>query len=621
MTGGLPPSPSSGLLHLPTFDKKVLAACVLLFLFTLLLYARAIRNGFVNYDDPAYVTQNSHVLRGLTLSNVRWSFTTTSEANWHPLTWLSHMADVSVFGGNAAGHHFSSIFLHACNVVLLFLLLYSATHYFGRSILVSFLFAVHPLNVETVAWVAERKSVLSTLCFFLAIGAYGAYLHRKSVRRYLLICLFFALGLMSKPMVITMPCLLLLLDCWPFQRIALPDHHTSWNDFLSSAKKSLIEKIPLFLIAAASAIITVVSQHRGGAIGHADVLPLRFRLENALLSYVLYVVKAFWPVRLAVFYPHPQGRLSLLVVLLCAFALLSFTVLCWRWRAHRYLPVGWLWYLTALLPVIGVVQVGRQAMADRYAYIPLIGVFILLVWVAAEALGARVSPRSLTVLSAAVVLGYASMTLVQIGYWRNSYLLFAHTLQVTSKNSTAELNIGKELADRGQNDLAEAHFRNAIQYSPDLGLARYNLATLLQRENRTDEALQQYLLALPRMSDPLELAQTHNNLGALFLARNQYAEALAQFDSAIHINPDEANSYLGRGMVQFQFGQIDNALASFSKAAEITPSALAWYWTGRCLEARSDKELAIRAYQSALGLSPQFGAARSQLDHLRDSAK
>jgi tetratricopeptide (TPR) repeat protein len=501
------------------------------------------------------------------------------------------------------------------------LLLYSATHYFGRSILVSFLFAVHPLNVETVAWVAERKSVLSTLFFFLAIGAYGVYLHRKSIPRYLLICLFFVLGLMSKPMVITLPCLLLLLDCWPFQRIALPYHHTSWNDFLSSARNSLIEKIPLFFIAAASAIITVVSQHRGGAVGHTAVLPLGFRIENALLSYVLYIVKAFWPVRLAVFYPHLQGRLALLIVLLSGFALLSFTVLCWRWRAHRYLLVGWLWYLIALLPVIGIVQVGRQAMADRYAYIPLIGVFILLVWAAAEGLQARVSPSSLRVLSAAVVLGYASVTLVQIGYWRNSYLLFAHTLQVTSENSTAELNFGKELADRGQNDLAEVHFRNAIQYSPDLGVARYNLATLLQRENRTDDALQQYLLALPRMSDPLELAQTHNNLGALFLARNQYAEALAQFDSAIYINPDEANSYLGRGMVQFQSAQVDNALASFSKAAEIAPSALAWYWTGRCLEARGDKDLAIRAYQSALRLSPQFGAVHSQLHRLQNSTK
>jgi Tfp pilus assembly protein PilF len=621
MTGGIPPSPSRGLLQLPTFDKKVLAACVLLFLFTLLLYSRAIRNGFVNYDDPAYVTQNFHVLQGLTLSNVRWAFTTTSEANWHPLTWLSHMADVSAFGGNPAGHHFSSVFLHACSVVLLFLLLYSATQYFGRSILVSFLFAVHPLNVETVAWVAERKSVLSTLFFFLAIGAYGVYLHRKSIPRYLWICLFFVLGLMSKPMVITLPCLLLLLDCWPFQRIALPDHHTSWNDFLSCARNSLIEKIPLFFIAAASAIITVVSQHRGGAVGHAAVLPLGFRIANALLSYVLYIVKAFWPVRLAVFYPHPQGRLSLLIVLLSGFALLSFTVLCWRWRAHRYLFVGWLWYLIALLPVIGIVQVGRQAMADRYAYIPLIGVFILLVWAAAEGLQARVSPSSLRVLSAAIVLGYVSVTLVQIGYWRNSYLLFAHTLQVTSENSTAELNFGKELADRGQNDLAEAHFRNAIQYSPDLGVARYNLATLLQRENRTDDALQQYLLALPRMSDPLELAQTHNNLGALFLARNQYAEALAQFDSAIYINPDEANSYLGRGMVQFQSGQVDNALASFSKAAEIAPSALAWYWTGRCLEARGDKDLAIRAYQSALRLSPRFGAVHSQLERLQNSTK
>jgi protein O-mannosyl-transferase len=603
----------------PNLNKRVVVACAGLFLFTLLVYARTLKNGFVNYDDPGYVTHNSQVQQGLSLRNVRWAFTTTSEANWHPLTWLSHMADVQAFGVDPAAHHFTSIFLHACNSLLLFLLLYTATGYRGRSLLVAALFATHPMNVETVAWVAERKSVLSTLFFFLAIGAYGAYVQTKSLSRYLLVCLFFAMGLMCKPMIITLPGLLLLLDCWPFRRIPLPDHGIEWSEFLSSARKCLFEKIPLFFLAAASAVITIISQHRGGAVGRTAVLPLGFRIENAIHSYAMYIAKAAWPAGLAVFYPHPQARLSLAVVYLCALAIFTFTLLFWRWRARPYLLIGWLWYLLTLLPVIGVLQVGRQAMADRYAYIPLIGVFVMLVWAAAEGPGLTVSQTLLTALSTGIVIAYASLTLVQLGYWRNSYKLFGHALEVTTENGIAELNFGKALADQGRDALAEAHFRNAIQYSPDLGVAHYDLATMLQRENRADEALEQYAIALPRMSDPLELAQTRNNLGALYLGRKQYAEAMAQFDSAIQINPEELNSYVGRGMVQFQLGQTDNALASFSRAAELAPSPLAWLWTGRCHEVRGEKALAIRAYEAALRIEPQFSSARSRLEQLQNS--
>ena len=605
----------------PGLNRKVLAACALLFLFTLLLYARALKNGFVNYDDPGYVTRNSQVQQGLTLRSVYWAFTTTSEANWHPLTWLSHMADMQAFGENPAAHHFTSILLHACNAVLLFLLLYLGTGFFGRSMFVASLFASHPINVETVAWVAERKSLLSTLFFFLAIGAYGAYVRRKSVPRYLLVCLLFAMGLMSKPMIITLPCLLLLLDCWPFQRIPLPDHATPWRDFLSSSGKCLIEKIPLFLLVTASAVITLVSQQRGGAVGRTAVLPLNYRVENAIHSYVVYISNGIWPAHLAVFYPHPLGHLSPLVVTLCSAAAFAFTAICWRLRAHRYLLIGWLWYFITLLPVIGILQVGRQAMADRYAYIPLIGIFVLIVWAAAEGMRSSVTQTSLAALSAGIIIAYASMTLVQIGYWKNSIKLFAHALEVTSENGTAELNFGQALADQRQNDLAEIHFRNAIQYSPDLGVAHYDLATMLQRENRTDEALEQYLLALSRMSDPLELAQTQNNLGVLYMGRKQYPEALAHFDAAIQTNPSEMNSYLGKGLLQFTLGQTNNALESFTRAAEISPSPLAWFWTGRCYEARGEKDLAIRAYQITLGLSSQFTDARVRLDQLQNSVE
>jgi len=602
-------------------NKKVGASGALLFLFTTLLYCRALQNEFVNYDDPAYVTGNVHVQQGLSGANVRWAFTTTSEANWHPLTWISHLADVTLFGANPAGHHFTNIFFHACNAALLFLFLYLATGFTGRSLLAAALFAAHPLNVETVAWVAERKSVLSTLFFFLAIGAYGMYVRKRSLGRYAAVTALFALGLMSKPMVITLPCLLLLLDYWPFERMPVPGTATSLTEFLGAARKCFVEKLPLFALSAGSAVITIIGQHGGGAVGRTAVLPLRFRLENAIYSYVAYIGKGIWPARLAVFYPHPEGRLSVAAVALCGLALLAFSTACWKWRERRYLVTGWLWYLLALVPVIGIIQVGRQAMADRYAYIPLIGIFVLVVWAAAEGLTARISRRSLAAISTCAVVGYSSITLVQIGYWKNSYKLFGHALDVTSENGTAEMNFGEALANQGQSELAEAHFRNAIRYSPDLGVAHYDLATTLHRQNRTGEALEQYVLALPRMSDPVELAQAHNNLGVLYMGRNQYVEALAQFDAAIQINDREMNSYLGRGLVLFQLGQTEKALASFTRATEIAPSPLAWFWVGRSHEARGDTEPAKRAYQITLRLAPQFAEAQTRLAGLQSETK
>ena len=601
------------------FDRRIWACCALLFLFTLLLYARTLKNGFINYDDPAYVTRNAQVQQGLSLENLGWALASTSEANWHPLTWLSHMADVTIFGPNPAGHHLTSILLHACNAVLLLLLLYSGTGHRGRSLMVAALFAVHPLNVESVAWVAERKSVLSTLFFLLAIGAYGAYVQRKSAVRYAAVSVLFALGLMAKPMVITLPCLLLLLDYWPLNRIAVPLTDSSSSGFLLSAVKCFAEKLPLFALSIGSAVITIIAQHRGGAIGETLLLPLRYRAENAIYSYVAYLVKALWPVPLAVFYPHPEGRLGPALVAGCALLLVVCSLLCWQWRERRYLLTGWLWYLLALVPAIGIIQVGRQGMADRYVYIPLMGIFAAVVWAAAECLNSRILPPLLAALSAGVVLAYASVTLIEIGYWKNSYTLFEHAVSVTRENGTAELNLGEALTEQGQAGLAEPHFRNAIRYAPGLGVAHYDLATILQRQDRTAEALDQYQQALPRMSDPLELAQTHNNLGVLYKGRGEYAKALEQFELAVQLNPNEVNSYLGLGLVHFELGQTDQAMASFTQASKRAPSPLAWFWIGRCHEARGEKDLAIEAYQLTLRLAPQFAEAQTRLALLQQS--
>jgi tetratricopeptide (TPR) repeat protein len=430
--------------------------------------------------------------------------------------------------------------------------------------------------------------------------------------------LLLALGLMAKPMIITLPFALLLLDYWPLERIPVPFRGANAADFWRSLALRFAEKIPLLLLSAASAVVTVIAQHRGGAVGTKFALPLSFRISNAIYSYSLYLVKALFPSRLAIFYPHPEGHLPLALVLLSGLFLVAATVFVWRYREVRYLPAGWFWYLGTLFPVIGILQVGRQAMADRYAYIPLLGIFVIVVWSVAEgAARLAVSPRFLGAVAAALLLAYSSVTFLQITYWRNSFTLFQHALAVTQNNSIAELNFGEALMEHGQPEVAEIHFLRAAQFAPDMGLPHYDLGTLLQNQGRLNEAMVEYQQALPRLSDPLELAQLHNNLGAIYLQRRQYPQAMAEFDTAIQLHPEEANSFLGKGLILFQTGEYPSAQAMFQRAIEIAPSSpVAWFWFGRACEAQGDSAGAIRAYQNTLQIAPDFPDAQSRLTAL-----
>jgi protein O-mannosyl-transferase len=603
--------------------KTALLLALLLILATLILYGPSLHNGFVNYDDPDYVLRNSHVRQGLSWSNIGWSFTATIQANWHPLTWISHMADVQMFGLNPFGHHLVSVLLHAINVVLLFGLLSRATRQTLRSAVVAALFAVHPLNVESVAWVAERKTVLCALFFLLALGAYGWYVRRPGAGRYLGVALLFGLGLMAKPMVITLPFVLLLLDYWPLQRIG-GDGSRSGPDPASPVgfRKLVVEKLPLLAMSAASALITVFAQHGAGALGVTAALPFGLRTRNAIFSYLEYIFRGFWPSHLAVFYPHPETSLGWSRVLAAALVLFAITGLVWRFRDKRYLPVGWLWYLGTMLPVIGVVQVGRQAMADRYAYIPFIGLFVVVVWLAGDLFPlVRASRASAFAIALAVLSSYAAVSYIQIGYWRNSFALFSHALEVTTGNGIAEDNLGAALMDMGRPDQALAHFEAAVRLIPQSATPHYNLATVLHQNNQLDAAMREYQLALDYASDPVEVAQAHNNLGVLFTQRNQPARALLEFDAAIRVNPNEQNSYLGRGLVEYQQLNLDAALPDFSRAAQIAPSPLACYWLGRTLEDKGDLLAAIRAYEGALQLAPAMNEARTRLEALRNNQK
>ena len=584
---------------------------VLLFLGTLTVYSPTLKNGFVNYDDPAYVTENPQVMQGLTLDSVKWAFRSTAEANWHPLSWISHMLDVRWFGLRPEGHHAQSIFWHAVNVVLLFILLAKATGFAGRSAVVAGLFAVHPLNVEAVAWVAERKTVLCTFFFLLTLAAYGWYAKRPGVGRYALVAFLFAMSLMSKPTAITLPLVLLLIDFWPLERFPR-----------ASLSRLVTEKIPLFLMSIASAAITIYAQRVGGAVGLMAALPPGMRVKNAIYSYFLYIEKAIYPSNLAVFHPHPEGTLEIRKVLASAVVLIAITTLFWILRSRRYLVAGWGWFLVSLVPMIGIVQVGRQGWADRYAYVPLWGLFVIGVWLASEG-AARISlsRTGQVAIATAVLLGYSAATYIQIGYWKNSYSLFSHAIQVTNANSIAEGNLGSALMEMGRPDLAVAHLQRALQITPSMAIAHYDLGTLLHHANQLPEARQEYQLAVKYASDQREAAQAHNNLGVLFNQLGEKDEALAQFNQAIAANSREQNSLIGRGMIEFDAGKLDAALEDLARAAKVAPSALADYWQGRVLEEKGQIAAATVAYREVLKIAPDFPDAQVRLNALEKSQK
>jgi Tfp pilus assembly protein PilF len=606
-------SPSSINPNAATSWRLVAILAVLLAAGTAAVYAPAMRNGFVNVDDPDYVTRNPHVLAGLTWADIRWALGSSyPSSNWHPLTWISHMADVELYARNPAGHHFTSVLLHILGVVLLFLLIERATGRALRSAAVAALFAVQPLNVEAVAWISERKSVLCVFFFLLAIGAYGWYAKKPSVGRYLYVVLFFGLGISAKVMVIPFPFALLLLDYWPLARLPGTDAAGKPRAFFRALRALVIEKIPLFVMAAAGGAVTVYVHSREHALTAS--MPFVWRFKNAIFSYVAYLGKAIWPVGLAPYYPHPENTLTWTAVALASLVLAGITVLVWRLRARKYLLMGWLWYLGTMLPMIGFVQTGRQGMADRFMHIPMMGLLFALVWlvadIAAEKHWQKEIPLAIFLLAAAP---FAAVTIKQIGYWRDSYTLFGHTLDVTKNNGFAENDFAVALMERGEPELAAPHFIAAVRFSPDLASPHYNLAVLLQKQNELNLAEREYRAALALSSDQAEIAQSHNNLGILYLGEGKYASAMTELSAAIAIDPNEQNSYIGRGTAEMQTMNVDAAIADFAKAAQIAPSPLALYWLGRALESKGDTQQAVKAYAAALQLAPAMAEARARL--------
>jgi len=530
---------------------------LLLIVLTVALYYPVRTHPFVNYDDTVYVTDNVHVKDGLTWDTVTWAFVTDDAGNWHPLTWLSHALDVQMYDLTPGGHHQTSMLLHALNAALLFWVLLRATGYAGRSFMVAAWFAVHPVNVESVVWIAERKTVLSMTFFLLALGAWRWYAAKPHVLRYAVVALLFALGLMAKPQIITFPFVLLLWDYWPLGRFALRSSPFALRQNsateLSGEKRTahseqrppgtqlpqksfralLLEKLPLLAIAAASAAITMQAQRASGAVLSLGATPLSIRLSNGLVSYVKYLLNAFWPTGLAPMYPHPGDSLRAWQVYGALLILLTITLSVVERRGRPYLLVGWLWFLGTLVPMIGLVQVGRQAMADRYAYLPLIGIFIMVGWGAAEWAADKHLPAALLpVASIVVVLALSIAARRQIGYWADNVVLWTHTIQVTPPNYVAQDNLGGALLAHKRLDDAIAHFREAAAIHPVDPISAFNIGFYDQEHGDLYGAIEQYRRAILLTTSPSVKMQAWNDMGVAYRSLGNTQQAHECFEAA-----------------------------------------------------------------------------------------
>ncbi len=535
-----------------------------LFLAVYLVYNSIPAFEFNNYDDVLYVVENTNVQKGLTLSNIFWAFTSFSASNWHPVTWVSHMLDCSLFGVNPGGHHWTNLFLHSINSILLFLILLKMTGAAWRSAFVAALFAVHPLHVESVAWVAERKDLLSAFFAFLAIGAYCSFTQNSKKIFYWGAVLLFALGLMAKPMLVTLPFVLILLDWWPLGRLR-PQMG------ITQLRTQFREKLPFLILSLMSSVLTIFAQQN--AMYSISEISFQERLGNAACSYLRYLGKTFWPADLACFYPFidiDTGAMVLAFVALCGLTLITVRAA----KIAPYLPIGWFWYLGTLVPVIGIVQVGSQSMADRYTYIPLIGIFIILVW-GAEAVARSFKYGRVAVFSfgAGILVLLAITANIQASHWKNSKALFTHALKVTSGNYIAHLNIGNAFAKEKDYGRAEFHFKEALKSWSDNPSAIYNLATLYYTLNRLDEANSYYKTYLNLETDlnsKLGL-EAQANLAMALLKTGHNDEAESVIRKLLSSKPDSAIAHNNYGIILYDQGKLTEARVYFEKALSLDP--------------------------------------------------
>lgn len=618
-----PPAAPGRRTPLPRRARWVDAACLLaLAAACLLTFADVARFDFVSWDDPQYITKNPHVAGGLTASGLRWALTASGGYYWHPLTWMSHMVDVELFGLAPGPHHVTGLLLHLAATLLLYGVLRRLTGAQARSALVAALFALHPLHVESVAWVAERKDVLSAVCWMATLWAYARYATQPTVARYALIAVCFALGLMAKPMVVTLPAVLLLLDVWPLKRLPLDGA----GPVAQEARRLIYEKLPLVALSLLSAVVTVLGQLDGGAVRSVNGFPLSLRLANALVSYVAYIGKMLWPSGLAAFYPYPDavaawqwcGAAAILVGLSVA-----------AWRARRRFPyvlVGWAWYLLVLLPVIGILQVGDQAMADRFTYLPLVGLFVVVAWGATDLLaGRRGGQVALAAAALLVVGGSLVVAREQVGYWKDSLSLWQRAAAVTRNNERAHVNLAMALQERGRTDEAIHHYQEAgrllaleasTAHVPPVGAAAAhdNAGLLLMEQGRTSEAAGEFAAAVRLTPEDPDL---HHNLAVALDALGRRSEAAEHHRRVARLKPADAASQEEACLAEATLGRLAEAIPACLEAVRLDPRQPDWHYNVALMFLqRGQAEEAAEHLRTALLLNPRFDEARKRLQAL-----
>jgi len=608
--------------------RKLLLIGLGLVLVTLIGFWRVFGCEFTNYDDDRYITENTRIHNGITRESFIWAFKTNACANWHPLTWLSHALDCGLFGPNPAGHHAVNLLFHAINVLLLFGLLWRMTGAAWKSGFVAALFAIHPLHVESVAWISERKDVLSTFFWLLTMWMYVRYAENPGPKRYLPVVAVFGVGLLAKPMLVTLPFVLLLMDYWPLHRFnpgAAKPGEKPW--------KLLWEKASLFAMAAASSVVTYVVQHTGGAVSPLERMSFGVRLANAFVVYVTYLAKMFWPAKLAVIYPHPGPSLPMWKVVGAALLLACITVLALvPARRRRYTAVGWLWYLGTLVPVIGLVQVGEQAMADRYTYVPLIGIFIAIAWGVPDLFSERVKgkksergksgasggfvvpPAALAATAGVVIVLLTAATWIQVGCWHDSISLFQHAIAVTGRNYTAELNLGVAMDVKGDVDGAITHYSAALEMNPRDFKAHNNLGIALQASGRMEEAVAHYQAAL-RIRP--KFAEAHGNLANALAQVGNLEEAVAHYARLIELRPEDPHAYFLLGKALARMGRIDEAAGAYHETVRLAPGdPEAHYNVARALKDLGSLDEAIAEYRETIRLNPNHSEAHNNLGNV-----
>ncbi len=550
--------------------RPTILISMVLIVITLAIYWQVGNHEFIILDDCDYVTGNPHVTTGINSANIIWAFTSVDASNWHPVTWLSHMADVQMYSLNPRGHHLTNVGIHVVSTLLLFFLLLRLTGALWQSSFVAILFALHPFNVESVAWVAERKNVLSAFFWFLTLILYVNYVRKQKLTLYILTLFSFMLGLMSKPMLVTLPMVMLLLDYWPLDRFRNLEQEHGFCTLSGRTKSIIKEKIPFFICSLFSGVVTIYAQHNGRAMSSLDVHPLMPRIENALIAYVKYIGKTLWPHDLALLYPFPlsiplwQTIGSLLILLFISAAAIRLRL------RNPYLMVGWFWFLVTLLPVIGIIQVGSQSMADRYSYIPVIGLFIMIAW-GVPNLVKDLSFRQylLSLLAAAVIIALAVLTWQQLVYWQDNISLFRHSIQVATRSSTIHFSLGTALASKGDLDAAIHEYQETLRINPKYFEAHNNLGIALASKGDLDAAIHAYQKALRINPNYME---AHNNLGVALASKGDFNAAIHEYQETLRINPNYLEARINLGIALASKGDFNAAIYEYQEVLKINPN-------------------------------------------------